>query len=99
MMFWEKDLIYVSDPLSDGWPVATVLQCHTVLPRFESDYKITLQLIDSKSRAVREEHSVTWCIGQFFTKDGFFWEDGFDARIEKELKEFKGKCGGGKKVN
>ncbi|GMI41040.1 hypothetical protein TrCOL_g10593 [Triparma columacea] len=85
--FIEQDLMYTSAPFKKGekeW----VLKAHSKLGRFDSNYKVTLELVDPATSETKHTTAKTWCIGRFFTKEGYLDEEGAAEKFENFAKSF-----------
>ncbi len=84
-MFIEKDYVFASKPIASKSGEYT-FRVQATLPRFCSTYTVTLEADFSGTVKSTEKHE--WSIGEFFTEEGFFDEDGFAERIETTANKF-----------
>ena len=81
--------MYTSLPFKNG-SKTVVLKVHISLGRFSSDYKVTLEVVSKAASAAESSDttSKTWCIGKFFTAEGYLDEMGCREAMEEYTKAF-----------
>mmetsp|Transcript_7494 Transcript_7494/g.13554 ORF Transcript_7494/g.13554 Transcript_7494/m.13554 type:complete len:172 (-) Transcript_7494:49-564(-) len=75
--FVEKDTVFTAQDKS--------FEVRTDLKRFESDYSFKVVV---NEKVVFSEN---WSIGLFFTEDGYFWNEGFEAKVKEVVTQALGK--------
>ena len=76
----DENIIIKCRPDFDG----KIVQLRTELERYETNYKIILEIMDKTGELIGKKIEKEVDISQFFTSDGSFYEAGLDA-IMKDL--------------
>jgi len=82
LVYWyvDENIIIKCRPDFDG----KIVQLRTELERYETNYKIILEIMDKTGELIGKKIEKEVDISQFFTNDGSFYEAGLDA-IMKDL--------------
>mmetsp|Transcript_13070 Transcript_13070/g.19293 ORF Transcript_13070/g.19293 Transcript_13070/m.19293 type:complete len:184 (-) Transcript_13070:154-705(-) len=80
----EQDTIMITHP-SEGCPA---LRIKTNFPRFQEVYNLSIQ-DDTKEAISKFEQEHELKVGDFFDKEGNFWDEGYAEKIDECIQQFR----------